>query len=135
MRRRHHQLVLPPQARFGRDLVQLATELLERSLKRAPHVRGGKGGERRLRDGVVERQLPAVDAACQVSQARQPRGLLLRERPARVVAVAGHDHAICQFRERGGRGRPVERVAVPEPGNGAVLDEIAGEEDAGARDA
>ncbi len=54
-------------------------------------------------------------------------GLLLRERPTGVVAVAWHDHAIADQGSKGRRRRrPVERVAVAEEGDRATLQQVAG---------
>ena len=51
-----------------------------------------------------------------------------------MVAVPGHDDADDQLREARRGLRPVQRIAVAEAGNGAVLDQVPGERDRGVRD-
>ena len=51
-----------------------------------------------------------------------------------VVAVPRDDDADDELREARRGLRPVERIAVVESGNGAVLDQVPGERDRGVRD-
>ena len=91
-------------------------------------------GERMRRDRFVQTQFAQRDPPSQNRQRGERQRLVLRESLAAMVAVAGHDDAVDE-RHEGSRGRrPVERVAVAEGGDRAVLDEIAGEHHAGTRD-
>ena len=75
-----------------------------------------------------------VDAPGEVGQGPQRSGLRVREARTGVVAVAGHDDPDRQFGDAQRGLRPVERIAVAEPGHGAVLDEVAREQHAGVGD-
>ena len=76
-RRDRRRVGTRPLDRPGRGLagrrrsVELAAELLERALERPPDVLGRMLRERRLRDGLVERQLAGVDAPGQLGQRRR----------------------------------------------------------------
>ena len=91
-------------------------------------------GERMRLDRFVQAQFARRDPPRQNRQPGESQRLGLREGAVAVVAVAGHDDAVDE-RHEGGRGRwPVERVAIAEGWDRTILDEIAGEHDAGTGD-
>ncbi len=84
-------------------------------------------------DRVVEDQLPSVDSPGEVGQREQGGGLPIGEPGTGMLAVAGDDDAGRELRQAKRRLRPIERVGVAEPGDGPVLEQVAGEQDAGSR--
>jgi acylglycerol lipase len=113
---------------------ELAVELLDGSLERRPDILTRELQKRREPEGVGQDQLPGVDPARELRDGPNGLRLVRRERPARTIAVAGHDgpgHELCQ---RVGRCRPIERIAVTEVGDRAAFDEIAGKDDVRVRD-
>ena len=79
--------------------------------------------------------LAGMDAPGQHRQRRDRRRLRIGEARAGVVAMARHDHRLGQLRDAIGGLRPIERIAVAEPGDRAVLQQVAGEQDARPRHA
>jgi len=90
-------------------------------------------GERVFGDGVIERELPGLDPPGEIRDGRDRVRLARRERPVRVVAVARHDDPGHARHDGRGRERPVERIRVAVEGNRPVLEEVADEQDIGAR--
>ena len=115
-----------PSARFD-----LTPELGERTLEWPPDGLAWIDPEWCQRQGIVEGKLPPVDAPAQVRQAGQRGRLVLGKGSIGVVAVPRDDDVDDKFRDPKGGLRPVERIAVAEERDGAVFEEIAGEEDAG----
>lgn len=113
---------------------QLASHLRERAPERGPDVLRGKGREWRQRHGLLELELPVVDAAREVRDSADRGRLLDHEGAAGVVAVTRHDDTGHQLGQGIGRGRPVERPGIVEERHIAALDQVAPKHDVGIGD-
>ena len=95
---------------------------------------GGNSGNGCAATAVVQRDLARVDAPAEVRDRGDRVCLARREVATGMVAVARDDDPIAdELGQGGGRRGPVERVAVAVERHGAVLDQVAGEGDRGAR--
>ena len=72
-----------------------------------------------------------MDATGQLRQGGERGRLVFGEGSAGVVAMTRYDDAADEFRHTRGSLRPVERIPITEERDGAVLEQVAGEEDAG----
>src|SRR6188508_637900 len=96
----------------------------DRPLERGAALLWCECRERMRGDGLVERDLAGDDAPTQVGHGRERRRVILRERDAGVVAMPRDHDASLRMDERGKRGgrcRPVERIAVVEERDSAAL--------------
>ena len=114
-----------------RRAVQLPTGLDAAALRSARATLRLVG---RAPDRLVDRELAGRDPPSEVGDRPDLLERPLHERPIGHGAVARRDRRRVEAQDRLDRGRPVERIAVPEVRRGAVLQEVAGEQDASVRD-